>query len=140
MPLAPLTLIEKSAEFLPLDEYRRVPSKTRGLYLLLRQRRHQRYEVVYVGMVCGPYAGIRGRLRSHRRKKVGRWTHFSVFKVWDNVSEQAVRELEGFVRHVFRKDPGVNPLAVQRGFNLLKRLSRDKRWLLPDRDRQRKKT
>jgi hypothetical protein len=129
MPLAPMSLIEKAAEFLPLAESTRVPAKTRGLYLLLKkQRARNRYEVVYVGMACGPLAGIRGRLRSHRRKKSGRWTHFSVFKVWDNVSPQVVRELEGIVRHFYWKDPGVN-LAVQRRFNPMKRLARDQRWL-----------
>lgn len=138
MPIAPMMLIERSAEFLPLDELRRVPPKTRGLYLLLRQRQHKRYEVVYVGMVCGPGAGIRGRLRSHRRTKRGRWTHFSVFKVWDNVSEQVVRELEGIVRHVFRKDPRVTPLAVQRGFKPLQRLGRDKQWLVTRAERARR--
>jgi hypothetical protein len=106
-----------------------VPSKTRGIYLLLKQRPRNRYEVVYVGMACGPFAGISGRLRSHRRKKRGEWTHFSIFKVWDNVSPQTVRELEGIVRHVYWRDPRVNPLAVQRGFNRLKRLGRDKHWL-----------
>jgi hypothetical protein len=77
-------------------------------------------------MVCGPSAGIRGRLGSHHRTKPDQWTHFSVFKVWDNISQQAVRELEGIVRHVFRKDPRVNPLAVQRGFKPLKKLARDR--------------
>jgi hypothetical protein len=138
MAIAPMTLVEKAAEFLPLEELRRVPPKTRGIYILLKQHSRKRYEVVYVGMVCGPYAGIRGRLRSHRRKKRDRWTHFSVFKVWDNISEQAVRELEGIVRHVFRKDPRVNPLAVQRGFKPLQRLARDKEWLRPAGSRQRK--
>jgi hypothetical protein len=61
MPFAPMSLIEKAAEFLPLAESTRVPAKTRGLYLLLKkQRARNRYEVVYVGMACGPLAGIRG--------------------------------------------------------------------------------
>jgi hypothetical protein len=130
-----MTLIEKAAEFLPLAESQRVPPKTRGIYLLLKQRPRKRYEVVYVGMASGPLAGIRGRLRSHRRKKSGRWTHFSVFKVWDNVSPQVVREIEGIVRHFYWKDPGIN-LAVQRRFNPLKRLARDQHWLRSARQRQ----
>ena len=139
MAIASMALFEKAAEFLPLNERGRIPPRTRGLYTLLKEHPDKRYEVVYVGMVCGPSAGIRGRLRSHHRKKFDQWTHFSVFKVWDNISEQAVRELEGIVRHVFRKDPRVNPLAVQRGFKPLKKLARDKGWLRPAGPGQRKK-
>ena len=48
------------------------------------------YDVVYVGMAAK--GGIRPRLRSHKRKKEGLWTHCSVFEVWDNISvaEQVV--------------------------------------------------
>jgi hypothetical protein len=139
MAIASMALFEKAAEFLPIKERGRIPSKTRGIYILLKQHRRKRYEVVYVGMVGGPSAGIRGRLRSHYRKKPAQWTHFSVFKVWDNISQQAVRELEGIVRHVFRKDPRVNPLAVQRGFKPLKKLARDKEWLRQAGSGQRRK-
>jgi len=63
----------------------------RGIYVLYQYRpRVNHYDVVYVGMAAK--GGIRPRLRSHKRKKEGLWTHCSVFEVWDNISvaEQVV--------------------------------------------------
>ncbi len=112
MPIAPMALFEKAAEFLPLNERGRIPPRTRGLYTLLKEHPDKRYEVVYVGMVCGPSAGIRGRLRSHQHLRAGR----------PGVGgHRPPRVPEGPTR----------PLAVQRGFKPLKKLARDKGWLRP---------
>ena len=53
----------------------------------------RRFDVVYVGMASR--GGIRARLKNHRRKKAGLWTHFSVFEVWENIRDEEVRELGG---------------------------------------------
>jgi len=85
MPVSELRLIKRSVEFIHRDEAVDVPSQRRGIYVLFRYRpRLNRYGVVYVGMASGKRGGIRGRLRSHSRKKAG-WTHFSIFEVWDNI-------------------------------------------------------
>jgi hypothetical protein len=142
MPIAELRLIEKCAEFLAKSEINEVPHRTRGIYVLFEEikdtskkpsKRRNKYDVVYVGMVGGAKAGIRSRLRSHSRSltKTGRWTHFSVFRVWPNITVAEVAELEGLFRHIYRKDRKANPLNQQRTFKKLQRVRKNdfKKWI-----------
>ena len=115
----------QAAEFVSKKEIRRIPKRTRGLYALFRYRRKTKcFDVVYVGLAAGPKAGVAGRLRAHARSKAkrDRWTHFSVFEVWDNVWEHDVAELEGIFRHIYSKDRKANRLNVQRSYRPLKRI------------------
>jgi hypothetical protein len=64
--------------------------------------------------------GIKYRLRSHRRKKAAAWTHFSIYEVWDNITESEVEELEGLFRHIYRRDPRANKFNQQRSFRKMK--------------------
>lgn len=135
MSVSDLKLIKRCAEFCPREELEIVPPHTRGIYALLRYRpRLHKYDVVYIGMVGGPKAGIRGRLRSHSRsKRKGEiWTHFSIFEVWENVREEEVKELEGILRYIYRKDTRANRLNVQRSFKKLTRvrLNNLKEWVI----------
>jgi hypothetical protein len=68
--------------------------------------------------------GIRGRLRSHRRKKKDLWTHCSVFEVWDNIRDDEIAELEGLFRHLYRHDSAASTLNKQRSFKAMKRVER----------------
>lgn len=70
--------------------------------------------------------GIRARLKSHRRRKAGSWTHFSVFEVWDNIRDEEVRELEGLFRHLYRYDSQASPLNTARGYKALRVLRNNK--------------
>jgi hypothetical protein len=72
--------------------------------------------------------GVKARLRAHRRskRKGSLWTHFSVFAVWPNISDEQVAELEGLFRHIYRKDTRANKLAVQKSFKKLRAVRRDK--------------
>ncbi len=117
MPASPLRLIKRCAEFRPRSELSSVPHGTRGIYTLLERTDRDKYEVVYVGLAGGERAGVRGRLRKHAKSKA--WTHFSIFEVWDNISEAEVREIEGLCRHLYRKDVRVNRLNRQRRFKKL---------------------
>lgn len=115
---SPLRLIKRSAEFQPLARVGLVPRGRRGLYVLYRlttAEGRKRFDVVYVGMAT---RGIRGRLERHVKspKKVGLWTHFSAFEVWDNIRDEEIVELEGLFRHIYRKDSRANELNVQRTF------------------------
>jgi hypothetical protein len=128
MPAATeLNLIKRAAEFCTLDEVGAVPRNTRGIYALLRRFRQkgssEHYRVVYIGMASGNRTGVKGRLYKHKKKKVGEWTHFSVFEVHDNITDTQVQELEGILRHIFRRDPTANRLGVQRGYKKLKRVT-----------------
>ena len=52
--------------------------------------------------------------------------HFSLFEVWDNITEAEVAELEGLFRHIYRKDVRANPLNVQKGFKKLQNVGKKK--------------
>jgi hypothetical protein len=117
-----LRLIEKYEGFLPKSEVSRIAPYTRGIYALLKNKGLSKFDVVYIGMAGGEKAGIRGRIRNHRRKKGKLWTHFSVFKVWDNISEEEIRELEGLFRHIYSKDTKANRINHQRTFKQLLKL------------------
>lgn len=122
MPPSRVRLVEKCAEFRWWEQMRLVPRGIRGIYALLQYRRRlRRYDVVYVGMAGGDGAGIRDRLKAHRRsKRKGKlWTHFSIFKVWDNIREDEIQEFEGLLRHIYRKDTRANKLNRQRRFRKL---------------------
>lgn len=119
----PLRLIKRCAEYLEAARVLDVPRGLRGIYVLYRQRmRGGRVfrDVVYVGMASR--GSIRARLKSHRVKKAGAWTHFSVFEVWPNVRDEEVAELEGLFRHLYRYDSKANALNAARSYRALKSL------------------
>ncbi|HET9743182.1 MAG TPA: hypothetical protein VFQ00_10565 [Terriglobales bacterium] len=131
MPSSELKLIQRCDEFCEQAELRNIPHNTRGIYVLLKrriQRGKERFDVVYLGMARGGKSGIRSRLRAHRKKMGNEWTHFSVFEVWPNITEEEVAELEGLFRHVYRKDTKANRLNVQRGFQKLRKIKRPLPW------------
>lgn len=122
MPLSPTRWIKRVAEFCPKEDADVLPGGTRGIYALFRKRRATDcYDVVYVGLSTN---GVRGRLRGHRRspKKAKVWTHFSVFEVYDNVSDAEIAELEGLFRHIYSRDTRANRLNVQRTHRPLRRV------------------
>lgn len=127
MSLSECRLIKNSLEYIPADEIRSVPARTRGIYVLYKHnRRTGTFNVVYIGMARGEKTGIAGRLHSHRLSplKRGQWTHFSAYEVWDNISKQEIEELEGLFRHLFRHDAKANALAKQKSYSPLRRLAR----------------
>ena len=98
-----------------------LPRGLRGIYVLYRQRKRRGqlfHDVVYVGMASR--GSIRARLKSHRLKKAGEWTHFSVFEVWPNIRDEEVTELEGLFRHLYRDDSKANALNAARSYKALK--------------------
>ena len=135
MPISELKLIKRCVEFCEIDEIRDIPKNTRGIYVLFKQRKkiakrpkklRVKYDVVYIGMARGSKSGAHSRLLAHRKSKEGEWTHFSIFEVWDNITEAEVAELEGLFRHIYRKDTKANRLNEQRGFKKLKTVGKKK--------------
>ena len=125
-----LRLIQHCAEFRPLVEVDSIPGETRGIYALLKRRGRKKkvtsgtkFDVVYIGM---SRRGMRNRLRYHVVRKSGLWTHFSIYAVWPNITDEEIRELEGLFRAIYRKDMRANRIGVQKGFVELKRI-RDNR-------------
>ncbi|MGH2396426.1 MAG: GIY-YIG nuclease family protein [bacterium] len=135
-----LRLIQRCTEWQPRDNWRLVPRGLRGIYVLLRKRASANpkevFEVVYIGMARGGegirHRGIRRRLQGHvrSRRKRDAWTHFSLYEVWPNISDDEVGELEGLLRSIYRKDPRANILNLARGFNPLRKVRENnlKRW------------
>jgi len=123
MEQSPLRLIKRCSEYIPVSKINRMPLGLRGIYVLYKHRpRKDNFDVVYVGMTLKGKGGIRGRLKGHRRKKLGLWTHCSIYEVWENVRDDEIAELEGLFRHIYRYDSGANSLNKQRGFRKLKRV------------------
>ena len=127
---ARLSLIDKCAEFIPKESASDVPSRQRGIYALYKYRRKlKKYDVVYVGMTK---AGIKGRLMHHRLRKANLWTHFSIFRTWGNISDDQIAEIEGLLRHIYRRDTRANKLNKQKAFRQLNqvRVNDFSRWTL----------
>jgi hypothetical protein len=122
MPVSELKLIKRCFEYCEIDQIRKIPKNTRGIYVLYRRREvkgQEQYNVVYIGMARGNKSGARSRLDEHKESKKNKWTHFSIFEVWENIFEDEVAELEGLFRHIYRKDLKANALAKQRSFKKL---------------------
>ena len=121
MQQSPLRLVKRCIEYLPIDRILEVPKGVRGIYVLYQYKpRQSKYDVVYVGMTtAGEGGGVRGRLRSHKRRKPGLWTHCSIFEAWDNIRDDEIVELEGLFRHIYHHDSRANSLNIQRGFKKL---------------------
>ncbi len=132
MSISRLRFIKRCAEFLPRTEIKNIPANTRGFYTLLNYVGNETYDVVYVGMSGGKKAGIHSRISGHARSKrknpKGKilWTHFSVFEVWDNIYETEIREIEGILRHIYRKDTYANILNKQVRFKSLIKIRENK--------------
>lgn len=122
MAYSNLRYFKRCAEFLTRDEIRNIPINTRGIYSLMIKKPNNKFETVYIGMAAGKKAGVRGRIAKHaksKRKNLNpktRWTHFSVFETWPNISIEEIKEIEGILRHVYRKSNISNPLNQQRRF------------------------
>lgn len=122
MPKTELRLIRRCAEYRRRERIDDVPPGIRGIYVLLKHRPQlKKFDVVYIGLARN---SVRRRLRIHDRSKKKRdlWTHFSVFEVFDNIRDEEIEELEGLLRHLFRRDTRASRLNVQRSYKKLARV------------------
>src|SRR6266849_2012388 len=127
MPISPTRFVKRWAQRLPKTDAHLIPHGTRGVYALL-QFRSRKYDVVYIGMAAK--GGIRSRIRSHSTSKTKIWSHFSIFEVWDNISEAEVAELEGLFREIYSQDGRANRFNRQKKYKKLQLVNRDdlKSW------------
>ncbi len=77
--------------------------------------------MVYIGMTSR--GSIGKRLGRHKKKKG--WTHFSIFETWDNIDEEELKELEGLLREIYRKDTKANRLNKQKKYKKLQNVRED---------------
>ena len=73
----------------------------------------------------GANGKIRKRLLSHKRKRVGDWTHFSYYEVWDNITDAEIQELEGLFRQLYRYDDRSNALNIQQSHKPLVKVRKE---------------
>jgi hypothetical protein len=124
MPSSETRFIEICAQWRPKSDIGLVPHGTRGVYALLHHRpKVDKFDVVYIGMA--PRGGMRSRLASHAKSVSKIWSHFSIFRVWDNISELEVSELEGLFREIYRKDKKANRFNKQRKYKKLQNVRED---------------
>jgi hypothetical protein len=122
MQKSELRLIKNALEFLSQEDITRIPRGTRGIYVLYKQRgpknaESHHYDFVYIGMAL---RGVVARLKQHLKYKRKYWSHFSVFEVWDNISDDEIAEPEGLFRHLYRFDSKANSLNKQKAYKKLR--------------------
>jgi hypothetical protein len=135
MPISETRFIDRCAQWIPKSEAHLVPHGTRGVYALLHHRpKTNKYNVVYIGMA--PRGGIRSRLAAHKKSETKIWSHFSIFRVWDNISEVEVSELEGLFREIYRKDEQAIRFNKQKKYKKLQNVRQNDltKWRTVDRD------
>jgi hypothetical protein len=126
MPQSILRIVNSCAEYIPRKDVELMPRGVRGIYVLLkevpaRSLENNKYDVVYIGMSNSSVRRrIRGHAKSHRKGR--KWTHFSVYRVFDNVTDQDILEIEGLLRAVYRKDSKANRLNLQKRHKRLTRI------------------
>jgi len=121
-----LKLIKRCAEFIPKEKRTKLKSKShiRGIYVLFNKKA-KKFDVVYIGMALTKM-GRRINRHALSKRKGKLWTHFSLFEVWENIRDEEVKELEGIIRHIYRKDSKANTINKQRRFKKLIRVRDDK--------------
>ena len=120
-----MRFIKSTLEYRHIIELDIVPKQLRGIYALY-QKRGKSYDLVYIGMSGkGANGKIRKRLFSHKRKRVGDWTHFSYYEVWDNITDAEIQELEGLFRQLYRYDDRSNALNIQQSHKPLVKVRRE---------------
>ena len=134
MPKSELRLIKNALEYIPKeDAATRIPKGTRGIYVLYKRKGSKsadshHFDFVYIGL---SERSIRGRVNDHVKTKGKLWTHFSFFEVWNNISDDEIKELEGLFRHLYRYDSKANALNEQKGYGDLTKVRKrsEREWL-----------
>lgn len=108
-----MRFIKSALEYRSISEVKVVPRNLRGIYALY-QRQGKNYNMVYIGMSGkGSNGRIRARLSKHVKNQRKKWSHFSYYEVWDNVSDLEILELEGLFRQLYRFDSRANTFNLQ---------------------------
>lgn len=97
---------------------------------VLYKKDEENYNVKYIG-VGGisedAKSGIFASLKNHEKNKED-WTHYSLFEVHDNISNDEIRELESLFLTIFKNDRNIEITNTQKSSYILKKLSKDKMW------------
>jgi len=112
-----MILIKRCAEYIPQKEISKVPKNIKGIYILLNHK-GKNYDVAYVGMTAKCiWSRVNAHAVSKRKRKL--WTHFSLF---ETKNEKTIKELEGIIRHIYRKDSRANKINIMVGYDALRKI------------------
>lgn len=116
-------LFKNFYEFISVNDLPSIPAKIRGIYALYCEE-GKYMNLMYVGMTD---AGAKGRLKRHKnsKRKEDRWTHCSIFEVWDNITAEQIKELEALFRHALRLDASASSLNIQKGSTVFRKLKNE---------------
>lgn len=102
---------------------------TRGLYVLY-EKVEKNYTIKYIGVggiSKDAKSGIFARLKNHEKTKKA-WTHYSVFEVHDNISNNEIKELESLFLAIFRHSKKIEILNKQKGSKIFNSLAKKEQW------------
>jgi phosphoribosylformimino-5-aminoimidazole carboxamide ribonucleotide (ProFAR) isomerase len=124
-----LFLFKNYVEHIPKEKLKEVvPALVRGVYVLFKEDIDtKKMNVVYIGRATeGKKQGVGARLDYHKRddNKKEEWSHFSVFEVWQNVSNDIIVELEALILHIYSRDGTANKLNLQKNSKLFRGVRR----------------
>ena len=117
-------LFKRLFEYVPIAEKSSIPAGVRGIYALYQYQQEGNFmNLMYVGMTNN---GARGRLNQHGRgRKKDEWTHFSVYEVWDNITQEQIKELEDLFLHTLKRDASANSLNIQKKSTVFEKLRKE---------------
>lgn len=115
-----LRLVQYCVERLRREDLYNIPSglSLRGIYVLFNNK-DKFYNVVYIGIST---VSIKTRLAEHNKSPKKAWTHFSFYKVWPNITNEEIKELEGLFLRIYRKDSQAQKYNKQKGFSPLSKV------------------
>jgi hypothetical protein len=122
VPARSTKFVKHCAQWIAKKELSDIPRATRGIYALLQKHGKDKYDVVYIGMTSRSSVGK----RLARHKKLKAWSHFSIFEVRESVGEHELKELEGLLREIYRKDTRANRFNKQKKYKKLQYVREDK--------------
>jgi hypothetical protein len=117
-----LRLVQYCVERLPREQLNDIPSGLglRGIYVLFNKKEGERfYNVVYIGIST---VSIKSRLAEHSKHYKKDWTHFSFYKVWPNITDGEIKELEGLFLRIYKKDSQAQKYNLIKGFGPLSKV------------------
>lgn len=126
MSVSELKFIKRCAEHIDKKDFKDLMKGLRGIYaLFIKRPKLNSFDLVYIGMAR---TNMKGRIRKHfnSMKKSKYWSHFSIFEVWDNISDAEIEELEGLFRHLYKKDSRANQLNKQKGYQKINKVRDDR--------------
>lgn len=106
MKRAQLTLVKRSAEFIPAHATKYVPANFFGIYVLYVHRKStNKYDVQYIGTANRRNKqDIKKALQEHILNNKPLWTHYSAYELWDKILDEDQYHVDELFKRIYKKD------------------------------------